>query len=187
MLKRLMFVAAAMLVVLSFVGCDTNKEQQRSVLTVSSVNCNAPAYGDVQDDTGGFSPTLIPVEISNRPYNQFVTTAPDQPHGDFLVTSYRVSWETLDGQAVLPDRVEYTGFNVPSGEVTTAFVLLVSLTEKENNPVLTALQGGGTRAMRAIVTFYGHEVGTERDGEVDGSVSVQFANFVDGSANNCSL
>lgn len=187
MLKRLMVVAAATVVLLSFLGCDTNNEQQRSVLTVESINCGAPAYGDVQDDTGGFTDTFMPVQIHNRPYNGLVTTAPDSPHGDFLVTAYRISWVSLDGQPVLPSRLEYTAFTISSGMSALAYVRLVSIGEKMNDPNLTALQAGGSRQMRAVITFYGHEVGTERDGEVEGTTGVHFANYIDGTADNCSI
>jgi hypothetical protein len=181
MLKRFMVVAAAMVVLLAFTGCDTNNEQQRAVVTVYSMNCNAPAYGDVMTG-GGYADTFVPVVLYNRPYNSLVTTEPGSPHGDFLVTAYRIDWVSLDGITVPGPRVEESSFIIPSGTLAGTFIRLMSIAEKENT--FSAI-GATTHMVRAEITFYGHETGTERDTEVETSVTLQVADFVDGTADNC--
>jgi hypothetical protein len=58
----------------------------------------------------------------------------------------------------------------------------MSIAEKENT--FSAI-GATTHMVRAEITFYGHETGTERDTEVETSVTLQVADFVDGTADNC--
>jgi hypothetical protein len=187
MLKRFLAVAAAMVVVLAlFSGCDNNAEQQRSVITIVSMNCNAPAFSDVIGDLGSLSDTWVPVVFENRPYNALVATQPGSPHGEFIITEYLVEWVSLDGGAVMSARGEQTSFAVPSGNLGGAYIRLVGLNEKVD-PILVALQAGGTRTMRANITFTGHESGTERDVDVETSVTVEFANFADDSVELCDL
>jgi hypothetical protein len=187
MLKRFLAVAAAMVVVLSFVtGCDTDQGQQRSVITIASMNCSAPAYSDVILDTGSIADTWAPVVFENRPYNSLVTTEPGSPHGDFEVGAYMIEWRPLDGGAALETRVEQTSFTIPSGEFGGGYIRLVGLADKVS-PVLTPLQVGGIRVMHANITFYGRETGTERLQEIETGVTVEFANFDDDSVEECDL
>ncbi len=187
MLKRFLVVAAIMVVALPLVsGCDNNAEQQRSVITISSMNCSAPAFSDVIGDLGSIADTWVPVVFENRPYNALVTTSPGTPHGDFVVTKYRIDWVSLDGGTALSSRVEQTSFSIPSGKLGGGFIRLVGLLDK-TSPVLTALQVIGVRAMQANITFTGHEAGTEREVDVKVSVTVEFANYADDSVELCAL
>lgn len=187
MLKRFLPLALVALILPVFlVGCDAENEQQRSVVTLWSMNCRAPAYSDVVGDTGSISDTWVPVLFQNRPYNALVTTSPGAPHGEFIVTDYTIVWESLDGGAVLPTRTEHTSFTIPSGEINGGYVRLVGLEDK-TSAVLTPLQTGGVRVMKANITFAGHEGGTERETEIAAGVTVEFANYVDDDVENCQV
>jgi hypothetical protein len=187
MLKGFLPLALVLLLMPAFiVGCDADNEQQRSVVTVYSMNCRAPVYSDVYGDAGSISDTWVPVLFENRPYNALVTTEPGAPHGDFLVTQYTIRWESLDGGAVLDPRTEDTSFGIPSGEIHGGYIRIVGLEDKVN-PIVTPLRTSGIRLMKANITFVGHESGTERETEITTSVTVELANFIDDDVENCEI
>ena len=185
MLKRFLPLAlSALLLPALLIGCDADNEQQRSVVTVWSMNCRAPAYSDVG---GVISDTWVPVLFENQPYNSLVTTQPGAPHGSFLITEYTIDWESLDGGGALPTRTEATSFSIPSGEINGGYVRLVDLAEKTGS-ILSPLAGtSNTRLMKAHITFVGHESGTDRETEITSAVTVEFADFADDDAENCDI
>lgn len=186
MLKRFLAFAAIAIVAFGVLGgCDSNGDQQRSVVTVTSINCNGPGYADVADSTGALRETWVPVYMYNRPYNGLVVTDPASPHGEFQVTAYRITWTTAGGTQTMPARLEETSFSIPTGSEVGAMIRLVSLGEL-TSPLLSGLVGGGTETMVAHFTFYGHETGTDRETEVTATVTVVFANYVD-SEPTCTL
>ncbi|MFQ5511393.1 MAG: hypothetical protein ACE5EO_06040 [Candidatus Krumholzibacteriia bacterium] len=186
-------MALAMVVVAS---CQNDPEDNRAVVTVSSINNNAPFFSDVleQGDTlfvGGAPFTqddfveedFIPVIFHNRPFHSFVTTGPGQPFNDFLITRYRVEWRRADGGlVVLPTYDGATSVMVPSNELVTASFLLVPF-EQKNGALLSAINYLGLNfpdeiLMIARLTFWGHETGSDREWFFTAEVSVDFADPV---------
>jgi len=189
MLKRFFIfslLAGAALAVIA--GCDADPEQQRSVVTVTSINCNAPGFADVLTDSGGVADTWVLTILQNRPYDPNIITQPGDPYGDYLVTSYQVVWTPLNGAPALPTRQEALFFNIPSGDEGGAAIRLVNLTEKTNAGLLTFMGGNnGVADYLATVTFVGHEVGTTRDTSVITAITVQFADYSPDPDQSCSL
>jgi len=178
MLKRILVPAAAVCLLLGLVACDNTGEQQRSVVTVSSVNGGNPVLCDVADGSGAALETWVPVQFYNRPYNDLVTTGPADPHGTFVITHYHIDWTTPGGSTTMPARDETTSFAVLTGSIATMQIRVASLDEVLG-PTLSPLVGGGNVTMVAHVTFTGHEAGTERETEVEAVFTVSFANYID--------
>jgi len=187
MLKRFItFAVVASAFAVFVAGCKNDPEQQRSVISVASLNCNEPGQSDVLEQ--GDSLNLLSddfyaddwsrVRFENKPYDGLITTDPGAPHGDFLVTHYHIHWTRSSGGPVLPDRDENMTVSIPSGKDNVGFVRLVSFQDKET-PILTALQyAPGHIRMTAHITFYGHEVGNDRETSVETSLSVEFFDWV---------
>jgi hypothetical protein len=199
MLKRFFAFTAVVAVVFGVLaGCDNTGEQQRSVVVVTSVNEGLPVVVDVLEqgdslyEPDGTTIKLnddfiaqdwLTIQMQNNPYNAFVTTDPGMPHGDFIVTRYQVQWTRTDGGAVaLPTYTGYTSQIIPSGEDAWFAILLVTFDNK-NLPVLSDLcyvcpAAGDEIFMRADITFFGHEAGTERETEVEIAVGASFVDLV---------
>jgi hypothetical protein len=199
--KITLFACLALVVGVFLASCNDAGENGRAVVTVSSMNNNAPFFSDVLDqgDTLYFPPGTafidddfvredwVPVIFYNRPYNDVVTTGPGQPFADFLVTGYHVTWRRVDGGVgVPPNYTGATNINVPSGEEIPAQILLVPY-EVKNSPLMTTINylnpapGGAfpdEYLMIANVEFFGHEVGTDREQNFFAEVSVSFGDPV---------
>jgi len=179
MLKR--FLAFSLIAGVGFAllaGCDDTPEQNRSVVTVASINCGVPGWSDMLTDSMGRADTWTVAIMQNRPYSGLITTVPGGPYGDFLVTGYVINWTALNGGPVLPSRMEPTGFSIPSGEFFGASIRLVSIPEKQSlAAALPGLDGSEAIMMQAEIIFMGHETGTERDVEVKTGLTVSFTNF----------
>lgn len=200
MLKRFLAFAAIVGVAIGVMaGCDNTGEQQRSQVVVSSVNLGAPVVVDVleQGDSVYAAGTTNPVtnddfiaqdwlilQLQNFPYNPLVVTEPGLPHGDFLITHYDVQWTRTDGgTTTLPPYTGYTNQVVPSGVDDVFMSILLVTFDNKNLPVLADLcyicaNSGDEILMRADITLYGHEVGTERETEIEFSVGVSFVDLV---------
>ncbi len=187
MRKRIFaFTLLALALAAALAGCKNDPEQQRSVISVASLNCNNPGQSDVLEQGDSLNTTAddyyaddwVRVRFENKPYNELITTEPGLPHGDFLVTRYHIRWTRDDGGPVLPERTEQTSISVPSASDNVGYIRLVSLEDKET-PVLTALQyAPGHIRMRAHITFYGHEVGTDRETSVEAALDVEFFDWM---------
>jgi hypothetical protein len=197
--KILAFVFVVCAAALIAVSCQNESEENRAVVTVSSINENAPFFSDVieQGDTlydpnnPGPPPSpylwddfvaedYVAVTFYNRPYNNFTTTGPGDPLSDFLITRYRLEWRAaVGGTGTVPPLFEgATSVLVPSNTSVTAAVLLVPFTIK-NDPAYTALQYTSTEfLMIAHITFWGHEVGTDREWSFDAELSVNFGDWI---------
>lgn len=203
--KLTLFACFAVLVGVFLASCDTDGEQKRSIVTVSSMNNNAPFFSDVleQGDTLYYPPGVpftqddfvkedwCPIILKNTPYNTIVFTGPDRPYSDFLVTHYHVQWRRVDGGGPVPGPSDgATNINVPSGEEVEANILLIPY-EVKNTALMMSINylnpGPGPAPapafpdeflMVADVTLYGHEVGTGREQEFTASVSVSFGDPV---------
>lgn len=179
-------------------SCQNEPEENRAVVIVPSINENAPFFSDVLDqgDTlyvAGDPYTIddfiredfVPVSFYNRPYNAFTTTGPGEPLSDFLVTRYRVEWRRTDGgpaDEVPPTYDGATSVMVPSNSIVTASVLLVPAEVKNMDfmRLINYLNPGfpDEYLMIARFTFWGHEVGTNREWSFNAELSVDFADPV---------
>lgn len=178
MLKKSMVSVAVLAIVLAIsVACDNNKgEEQRSVVTVLSLNDGEPLISDVVDGTS-ILPEVVPVEFFNRPYSGMIITDPEQPHGEFVITRYRVTWTSPNGGPTLPPYEGAISLSVTTGESAAGRVLLVTYTNKVNPP-LSSLVGTLTELqMTCNIIFYGHEAGTTREIPVEATIGVVFADL----------
>lgn len=181
MRTRIIVFAALLAVVYGVLaGCDKSQNQQRTVVTVSSLNSNIPMIADVlcQGDTlfvGGVPFTAddaviedwVPVEFFARPYNSLVSTDVDLAHGQFLVEGYRIEWSNRTGSGFVPPTTyDETNIIVPIGELGGGTIRLLSFQQK----LLTWVQdlnylgarAGEFEYLTAHITFYGREMGTDR-------------------------
>jgi hypothetical protein len=194
------FIISALFIVSA--GCGGDPEQQRSVVVVSSLNDNSPLLCDVMeqgdstfDENGNpvrhddyIAETWIPVVFYNKPYNNVVTTAPGEPHGDFLITRYTVQWIRTDGGSpALPDYTSWVGIMVPSGEYVEGMIQLVTFENKMASHIFNlcydpdvwgCTNTGDEIFMLAHITFYGHETGTDRETEIEATLGVSFTDMV---------
>lgn len=187
MLKRFLTLSLIAGIALgSLVACDSDPEQGRSVVAISSFNCGVPLFSDVLeqgDDLGSAADDFIAedwplVWFYNKPYNGMVVTQPGRPYGEVIIESYTVQWSRPDGGAVPPDRTEYMGLRINSDDRMSGQVRLVSIQEKLF-PDIVALQGGaGALVMNATLTFQARETGTGRESTFVTSVTVQFADTI---------
>ncbi len=179
------------------VGCQSDPEEKRAVITVSSINDNQPYFSDVISqgdsvyDRSGTPVTWddyvdedwVNVTFYNKPYNPFNTAEPGTPFGDYIVTRYMIEWERVDGGTEKPDTYNgATSIILPSGEFTTGGILLVPFYEK-NKPYLQEINYLGPRMGQEVlciahITFWGHEIGTDRETLFKASLSVNFGDLI---------
>ena len=183
-------------------GCDSNNEQQRSVVSVASVNFNGPVISDVLEqgdsvvDVNGFAVTRddflredwLPILFYNRPYNEIVTTAPGEPGGDVLLTGYEIRWSRDDGGPVLPTFFGSTSILLLTGVYTDATIRLVTFANKSvqfiSDLCYLCPNAGEQIEMVAHITFTGHELGSEREVFVNADVGVSFVDLVVATEDN---
>lgn len=184
-MSRIPAVFAALLAALTLVAtsCDNTPEQQRSVVSVTSINQNvSPLLSDVQfnDGTGtSYVPDYVEVVMYNRPYNVMIFTSPEQPFGAFQVTRYKVEWTRTDGGSpALPTYENDMTLVVDSEDIAGGNILLVTVDNKTNPPLSDLAGSSNTITMNAKITFYGHEVGTERETEVVANLGVLFGDVI---------
>lgn len=174
-------------------SCDNESEENRAVVIVSSINENVPYFSDVleQGDTvmvGGvyyevddfIAEDYVVATFYNRPYNSFTTTGPGAPLSDFIITRYRVEWRTADGSAAeLPPVYDgATSVQVPTNTYVSAAFLLVPYGVK-NLASFAALRYSPDEILAiAHITFWGHEVGTEREWSLAAEMSVSFGDWI---------
>ena len=177
MLKRFfVFTLLAGAAVAVIAGCDADPEQQRSVVSVTSFNCNAPAFADIRTDSSSYADTWAFTVFLNRPYDPLTVTASGLPYGDFQITSYQIEWTPLNGAPALPApiRQEALSFSIGSGETVGVSIRLVNISEKS---FIYNLNPSSVYDYLANITFVGHEVGTSRNTQVLTSATVEFANY----------
>jgi hypothetical protein len=176
MFKKSMVSVAVLVFLLAIsVACENNEPtEHRSVVTVLSLNEGAPLVSDIVDG-GSIIADVVPVEFYNRPYNGMIITDPDKPHGEFLITRYRVDWASgLSGGPVLPPYEGAISLSVATGESAEGEVLLVTYSNKANPPLSSIIGTNTEYQMTATITFYGHEAGTTREIPVVGTIGVLF-------------
>jgi len=175
-------------------SCENDSESNRAVVIVSSINENTPFFSDVleQGDTvlvGGSYYTVddfitedyVLVTFYNRPYNDFTTTGPEQPLSDFIVTRYRVEWRLASGAAgpVPPMYEGATNIQVPSNTLVSAAVLLVPFQLKSDTGIFFPYWYSNDEVLAiAHLTFWGHEVGTDREWSLAAELTVNFGDWI---------
>lgn len=171
-------------------GCDEDSSyDQRTVVYVSNINDGMPFMSDVlhQGDSLYYSDTMIfkleddfieedwiKIEIHNRPYNSIVE--PGASLGDFLITSYEVSFVRDDGGAV-PVRA-FRGemsTHVPANSKVEAYIVLVPLVSKTIEPLVSMQYSNNEIFSNARLTFRGHEIQTNREIAFSAGLHVNFA------------
>jgi hypothetical protein len=190
--KKMMILAAVSVVLLVMAaGCDKNQPtENRSVVTVISFNESQTLISDVLEQGNDLAdpgddyilPDIVQVEFYNRPYSGMIITDPDKPHGEFIITRYRVEWERTDGGTyTLPTYEAGLGISVPTGEDVDGAITLVTFDNKANTPLWDIRVGGPNQGeeiqMTAHVTFYGYEAGTDRETAIETSLGVLFVDL----------
>ena len=183
---RKIAVLAVLLTTLTLVAtsCDDTPQQNRSVIAVTSINGNiSPLLSDVEynDGTSGVSyePDYVDVVMDNNPYNDIILTAPGYPYGQFQVTSYKVVWTRTDGGSpALPEYTSQMNMVIPTGKINESTILLVTVANKTSAPLNTLVGTANTITMNAQITFYGHEVGVDRETEVIANLGVLFGDVI---------
>ena len=119
------------------------------------------------------------VQFHNRPYNSVIN--PDRSAlGDFLLTSYYVEFVTLDGSGspVPPFRGE-TSILVPENAMVEGGILLVPVYTKRMSPLVDLEYTANEIMTNAHITFYGHEIQTDREIEFTAGILVNFADILE--------
>ena len=163
-----------------FTGCDSdNPEQNRSVISIESLNANvAPVTSDILTN-GSVFPDVITVVFRNRPYSRMILTRPDDPYGNYVFTRYTVEWTSSDGSGTtLPMYESDLGLSVETEELAIAEIMIVTW-ENKANPPISSIPAVTQVNMNAKITFYGHEAGTSRETTTIANIGVIFADFAD--------
>ena len=195
-MKRKILAFSLVVGVLAIIAasCENGTEENRAVVIVSSINENVPFFSDVleQGDTvlvGGLPYTVddfitedyVIVTFYNRPYNEFTTTGPGKPLSDFIVTRYLVEWRLAGGAtgSVPPAFEGATSVQVPSNTLVSAAILLVPFNLKNESGIFFPLWYSDTEVLTiAHITFWGHEVGTDREWSFAAELTVNFGDWI---------
>ncbi len=174
MRKRHLAYAAFALLALGLTACDDVPESGRAVIVVDNINNGSPIESDVSDG-GIIYEDLIPVSFVSRAYNEFIRA----PRGDAVIERYRIVWTRTDGgTGTLATREEITNIFVPVNDVAGGVIRLVSWADKDG-ALLSALEGTTNQIMmRATITFFAREAGTEHEIEFQASAGVHFADTI---------
>jgi len=198
--KLLIFACVLGMLIVLLVSCQTDPEEKRSVVTVAAINDNLPFFSDVLEqgdsvrrDNGELvtyddyvKEDHVKILFYNRPYDPIVFTGPARPYGEYLVTRYRIEWERMDGGTGVPPVYNgATSISVPTETFVEGYIVLVPYAVK-NLPLLSELRvtvpaephQGEEILCIAPITFWGHEVGPDRETTFNASVSVNFADMV---------
>ncbi len=173
-------ILTLLLATIVFTGCDSdNPEQNRSVISIESLNGNvAPVTSDILTN-GSIFPDVISVVFRNRPYNSIIVTRPDAPYGTYEFTRYTVEWTSSDGSGTtLPMYESDLGLTVETEQLVIAEIMIVTWENKDNPPISTIPPATQVN-MNAKITFYGHETGTSRETTTIANIGVIFADLAD--------
>jgi len=181
-IRLLVFVAAVAVAVAILVSCDNDPEQNRSVMSVASINENSPLFSDVLDTSDSLAPAIypdvVPVVFYNRPYNGIISTAPGTPYGDFIITRYTIEWTRTDGGSPpLPPLDMGVNIQVPSEEFVEGDIVIVTHENKATTPLWDLVGANQQISMNAHIIFYGHELGTDRETTIESNLGVLFADL----------
>lgn len=177
MVKRYITLAVLAVIALAGVACDDPAEQGRLIVDIVSINEGFPVQSDVLYDNGtdpAYIPEdIIPVVLTGRPYNEFIT---GNLHHQVIVEKYTITWTRTDGgSGVLATRTENSHIVVSVVDEVEAAIRLTTWADK-TGPVLSPLVAtSNTITMRADIRFTGRELATEKEVEFVASISVNFA------------
>ena len=181
-----MIMLALLLGLAALTGCSTdNNERQRLVAEANLVNAGIPlVVAGLNDNGTGSDPAddFVPIEALNvmfsaRPLNDTMEITEFGPYSTFNVTHYDLTWIPGPGAPA-----ELTNYN------KTGSLLTVTIPVFQNVEAAVLV---GDQAMKAeswfpgspftaelVVTFYGHESGSEHEVMLQAGTSVQFVDVV---------
>lgn len=185
----------AMIIGALLIGCDEDSNyDQRTVVYVSNINEGFPFLSDVRNqgdslwekdysdykyDDDYWVEDWVTVEFHNRPYSGIVDPN-NSSLGDFLLTGYYVEFITLDGSSTpVPPFTGETSILVPANSIVEGAILLVPVYTKRMTPLVDIEYTANEIMTNAHITFYGHEVQTDRDIEFSAGILVNFADILD--------
>jgi len=172
-------------------GCDADSSyEQRAVIYVSSINEGSGAFFcDVlnQGDTLYVEGTTtyqraddyveednIIVEFTNKPYSGLVDVD-NGALGDFLVTGYEVEFDPMTTDSLPVETFSgETSILIPANSAVEAAIMLVPFFEKNRLPLRSLRYSGSEILSNAHITFYGHEIRTERNYSFEAGLMVNF-------------
>jgi hypothetical protein len=189
------FIAVLIIGALLF-GCDEDTNyDQRTVVYVSNINEGYPYLSDVRNqgdslyerdgvtikyDDDFWLEDWVKIQFHNRPYNSVVDPNASAL-GDFLVTGYKVEYTTLDpaGTSPVPAFIGETSILVPANSLVEGGILLVPVYTKRQLPLVSLEYTANEIMTNAHITFYGHEIQTDREIEFTAGLLVNFADILD--------
>jgi len=188
MRNRILLLTGIALVAFSGIACDRDGSLEPTTAVSSSLNNGEPYQADaleqgedialLSDDYIGED--VIPVEFFAKPYADNAILNPGLEAGDFLIQSYTISYERVDGGPSLgwADFQGFTSILVKNDKHSVGSVILVPASYK-TVPGVTALQyAAGEILMRATYTFIGKELSTNREAAIVASVTLNIFDWV---------
>lgn len=174
-------------------GCDTDSSyEQRAAVYVSNINegggaffCDVLNQGDTlyienssplqfQTEDDYVQEDYIKVEFTNTAYSGLV----DVDNGvlsDFLVTSYRITYEPLNGDPIPVQSFRgETSVLVPANSTVEAVIMLVPFEAKNQVPLQDLRYAPDEILSNARIVFSGHEVRTEYNYSFEAGLMVNF-------------
>lgn len=177
MVKRNIALEALFLLALGVSACDDPAEEGRVIVDIKEINDGFPVQSDVLFDDGtnpAYVPEdIIPIVLSGRPYNDFIT---GNTHFQIIVEQYTITWTRVDGgTGTLATRTENAHMVIPVGDKFEGAIRLTRWEDK-TGPVLSPLVNTlNSITMRADIAFEGREMGTEKKVKFAASLTVNFA------------
>jgi hypothetical protein len=184
--RALMIMLALLLGLLAVTGCSTdNNERQRLVAQADLVNAGTPLLiagnntnGTAADPNDDFVPIeALNVVFSARPLNDTMDITEFGPYSTFNITHYDLTWiPGPNAPAALTNynksRSVFT-LTVPVFNDVEASILVGELAMKSE-----AWFPGTAFTADLMVTFYGHESGSEHEVMLQAGTNVQFVEEV---------
>ncbi len=187
---RWIMFSAGVLLALIFLSCSEDTPyDQRTVMIISSINDGSPFFSDVlnqgdslyEKDGVTFKTNddyvvedYLKVTFYNKPYSS-ILDVDGGSLGDFLVTGYDVEFTRTDGGTTpVPPFSGETSVLVPANSVVEANILLVPFYLKNQSPLVELRYSPNEIMAYAHITFYGHEVQTDRNISFETGISVSF-------------
>jgi hypothetical protein len=180
------------LALLVFSGCSDDGIG-RSVLEVTSVNDGAPFVdGQISvgaDQIANTADDFVPagnclVRVRNRPYNEYMASAPEMPFGAFVIDRISVAWQPLVAGTAADNLPAWNltydfGMVVPRGEEVEFNVMLVTFEMKEQPFLQGLITGDPSFTAQAVVTFTGHDSGaTDTFYDFSTTIPVEFIGVI---------
>lgn len=184
--RALMIMLALLLGLSALTGCSTdNNERQRLVAEADLVNAGTPLVVAGLNDNGTGADTaddFVPIEALNvmfsaRPLNDTMEITEFGPYSTFNITHYDLTW--IPGPSA---PAELTNYN-KSRALLTVTVPVFNDVEASVLVGDLAMKGedwfpGTAFTAELLVTFYGHESGSEYEVALQAGTSVQFVDVV---------